>query len=128
MFTFSYRATKENNHVSKGWPNHAFYVSKVGLVSLHRIQQAELDESRPNDDILIYYVQSECPHTAQKWSTEETAKLPTWLALLKPNNQKKQGGIFYCICSVMPNKKQEITKNLDVQIRRKRKLSYSDEV
>ena len=53
-FVFLYlRAMKEGVSAEKGWYDNPYSVSKLGVQMLTRIQQKELDSSRPLSNILV---------------------------------------------------------------------------
>lgn len=52
MILFFFRAAKNGDHSTKGWPNSAYIVSKVGVSALTFIQQRQLDED-PREDLVI---------------------------------------------------------------------------
>jgi len=88
--------TKKGTHGDHGWPNTAYGVSKVALSALSRIQQRELDASRPGDDILLNfvhpgYVDTDMSNHKGNLSPEQGAVAATWLALLPPNAKGPKG-------------------------------------
>jgi len=92
-------AAKDNSHTSKGWPDSAYSVSKVGLSALSRIQQREIDETRPNDDILVNhvhpgYVDTDMTSHRGQLTIDQGAIAPVWLALLPPENQNNPKGAY----------------------------------
>lgn len=98
MFCFC-RLAKIDNHTAKGWPNSAYSVSKVGISALSRIQQREIDETRPYDDILVNYVHPgyvDTDMTSHRGplTIDEGAVAPSWLALLPPQNVNNPKGAF----------------------------------
>jgi carbonyl reductase 1 len=93
-------ATKEGNHVDLGWPNSAYCVSKVAVSALTRIQQRELNASRPGDDIVVNavhpgYVDTDMTSHKGPLTIDEGAVAATWLALLPPNVDKPRGGYVW---------------------------------
>ena len=50
------QAAEAGNHAEKGWPNSTYRVSKVGLSSLSRIQQREMNKDTLRTDIAINHV------------------------------------------------------------------------
>ena len=50
------QAAEAGNHAEKGWPNSTYRVSKVGLSSLSRIQQREMNKDTSRTDIAINHV------------------------------------------------------------------------
>jgi len=94
------RLAKEGTHHSAGWPNSTYNVSKVGLSALTRIQQREIDATRPCQDILINschpgYVNTDMTSHQGPLSIAEGAVAPTWLALLPPNYPLRGGYVWY---------------------------------
>lgn len=62
-----------------GWPDNAYKVSKVGL-SASVLQQTDMDQSRPDDDIVINRFISHDPadpSEAIKWGVEEEQIYPS---------------------------------------------------
>lgn len=93
------QSTKSNNHSAKGWPNSAYAVSKVAVSALSRIQQREMDETRPNDDILVNhvhpgYVDTDMTSHKGHLTIDQGADAATWLALLPPNNSSNPKGAY----------------------------------
>jgi len=93
------KAAKDNTHVSKGWPNSAYAVSKVCVSALSRIQQRQIEETRPNDDILINhvhpgYVDTDMTSHKGPLTIDQGAAAPAWLALLPPNNPSNPKGAY----------------------------------
>ncbi|XP_021946203.1 carbonyl reductase [NADPH] 1 [Folsomia candida] len=92
--------TKTGNHFEHGWPNSTYSVSKVALSSLTRIQQRELDEARPGDDIIVNavhpgYVDTDMTSHKGPLSPDEGAIAATWLALLPQNATTPRGGYVW---------------------------------
>ncbi|KAG4076173.1 hypothetical protein HA402_014722 [Bradysia odoriphaga] len=93
------RSTKTNIHSSKGWPNSAYSVSKVAVSALSRIQQREMDETRPDDDILVNhvhpgYVDTDMTSHKGHLTIDQGADAPSWLALLPPNTPSNPKGAY----------------------------------
>jgi carbonyl reductase 1 len=91
---------KEGKHREKGWPNSAYGVSKVAVSALTRIQQRELDHSRPDDDIVVNsvhpgYVDTDMTSHKGVLTIDQGAAAPAWLALLPPNVQEPRGGYVW---------------------------------
>jgi len=92
--------TKSDTHFENGWPNSAYDVSKVAVSALSRIQQRELNSSRPEDDIIVNhvhpgYVDTDMTSHKGPLKPEEGAKAATWLALLPPNTQSPKGDYIW---------------------------------
>ncbi|KAJ6648873.1 Carbonyl reductase [NADPH] 3 [Pseudolycoriella hygida] len=93
------QSAKENTHSSKGWPNSAYVVSKVSVSALTRIQQREIDQTRPNDDILVNhvhpgYVDTDMTSHKGPLTIDQGAEAPTWLAILPANNAANPKGQY----------------------------------
>lgn len=90
---------KTNSHSSKGWPNSAYGVSKVALSALSRIQQREMDETRPNDDVLVNsvhpgYVDTDMTSHKGYLTIDQGASAPAWLALLPAKTAENPKGAY----------------------------------
>ncbi|XP_037047222.1 carbonyl reductase [NADPH] 1-like [Bradysia coprophila] len=93
------QSSKTNIHTSKGWPNSAYSVSKVAVSALSRIQQREMDETRPDDDILVNhvhpgYVDTDMTSHKGHLTIDQGADAPSWLALLAPNTPSNPKGAY----------------------------------
>jgi len=92
--------TKSGKHGEHGWPNSAYDVSKVAVSALSRIQQRELNASRPQDDIVVNhvhpgYVDTDMTSHKGVLSPEQGAAAATWLALLPPNTTSPKGDYIW---------------------------------
>jgi len=92
--------TKTGTHVANGWPNSAYDVSKVAVSALTRIQQREIDESRPSDDIVINsvhpgYVDTDMTSHKGVLTPEQGAVAAVWCATLAPNVKDPRGGYIW---------------------------------
>lgn len=74
-------------------------MSKVSLSALSRIQQREIEETRPNDDILVNhvhpgYVDTDMTSHRGPLTIDEGAVAPAWLATLPANNFGNPKGAY----------------------------------
>ncbi|KAK3523946.1 hypothetical protein QTP70_016761, partial [Hemibagrus guttatus] len=80
-------AAQSGTHEAQGWSKTAYGTSKIGVTVLSRIQARVLDETRPNDGILLNaccpgWVRTDMAGSNAPKSTEEGAETPVYLALL----------------------------------------------
>jgi len=92
--------TKQAKHRENGWPNSAYSVSKVAVSALTRIQQRELDQSRPDDDLVVNsvhpgYVDTDMTSHKGELTIDQGADAPVHLALLPPNVKEPRGGYVW---------------------------------
>jgi len=92
--------TKEGKHLDAGWPGTAYGVSKVFVSALGRVQQRQLDQSRPGEDLVVNAVHPGYLHTEMSSHKGETpasegARAPVWAALLPPNVTTPRGGYVW---------------------------------
>lgn len=71
----------------------------MGVSALSRIQQREIDENRPNDDIIVNhvhpgYVDTDMSSHKGVLTIDEGAVAATWLALLPANNPANPKGAY----------------------------------
>ena len=97
---FVARSTKDGNHTAEGWPSSAYNVSKVGVSALTRIQQRELDLSRPGEDIVVNsvhpgYVDTDMTSHKGHLTIERGAEAVVWCSLLPPNVESPRGGYVW---------------------------------
>jgi len=100
FFNIYNRLTKTGKHVENGWPNSAYDVSKVAMSALTRINQREVDELRPKDNILINsvhpgWVKTDMAGQSGELTPEQGAVAPVWLALLPSNLDSPRGGYVW---------------------------------
>lgn len=81
-------------HVSGGWPNSAYKVSKVGVSALTRIQQRQLDQNRPGEDVVVNHahpgwVATDMTGHKGHWSVEKGVTSLLWAATLGPQTEVK---------------------------------------
>jgi len=94
------RLAKESKHRENGWPNSAYAVSKVAVSALTRIQQRELDQSRPGDDLVVNsvhpgYVDTDMTSHKGELTIDQGASAPAYLALLPANVKEPRGGFVW---------------------------------
>lgn len=92
-------AAKHGDHLSKGWPNSTYVVSKVGVSALTIIQQREFDKD-PREDIIVNsvhpgYVDTDMSSHKGPLTIEEGAHAPLILALLPPNVKEPRGAYVW---------------------------------
>ena len=84
------------NHTSKGWPNTAYGMTKLGVIMMTGIQQAAADRGNPGKDILINsccpgYVDTDMSSHKGHLTIDQGAENPLYLALLPPNSKSPKG-------------------------------------
>ncbi|XP_071506814.1 carbonyl reductase [NADPH] 1-like [Diadema antillarum] len=96
------QATKRGDHMERGWPDWAYGTSKLGSITLTRVQGQTMADSQAQRDILINcchpgYVDTPMTahHSAERAknriTVEEGADTPVYLSLLPPGTTGIQG-------------------------------------
>jgi len=98
-------SAQAGNHAEKGWPNSTYVVSKVGLSSLSRIQQREMDKDMTRSDIVINhvhpgYVATDMSSHKGQLSIEQGATAPLFAALLPPGTDIR-GKYLWADCALV---------------------------
>lgn len=97
---FLYRLANEGTHFAAGWPNSTYTVSKTGVSALTRVQQRELDKTRPGEDILVNnchpgYVDTDMTGHKGPLTVEQGSVAGTYLALLPSGSNLRGAYIWY---------------------------------
>ncbi|XP_069745073.1 carbonyl reductase [NADPH] 1-like [Narcine bancroftii] len=87
---------KNGVHPEKGWPSHAYGVTKLGVTVLSMILARKLNKERPADKILLNaccpgWVKTDMAGPNAPGTAEEGAVTPVYLALLAAGAEAPQG-------------------------------------
>ena len=93
------------DHVAKGWPDHTYAVSKIGLSALTRIQQQKLTENPDLKDVVINhvhpgYLNTDLTRHKGTMTIDEGAKSSIFAATLPPNTDIK-GQYIWSDCQIV---------------------------
>jgi len=99
---FIFRIAKENRHITEGWGDNAYLVSKVGVSALTIVQQRLFDQEKPYRNISINHVhpgwiQTDMNKTA-KSTTDEGARSSLFAAL---STQELKGKYIWWDCRIV---------------------------
>lgn len=100
------RASESGRHSELGWISNSYAVTKIFVSALTRVQQRELDEQRPNDNIVVNavhpgYVDTDMTSHRGHLTPEEGAKPLVHCALLPTDPNTPKGAFFWCNCTVV---------------------------
>ena len=98
-------AANAGDHVAKGWPDHTYAVSKIGLSALTRIQQQKLTENPDLKDVVINhvhpgYLNTDLTRHKGTMTIDEGAKSSIFAATLPPNTDIK-GQYIWSDCQIV---------------------------
>ncbi|XP_056021847.1 carbonyl reductase [NADPH] 1-like isoform X1 [Ostrea edulis] len=92
------QAAKNGNHTSKGYPDSAYGMSKVGVSVLSEIQHRQLSAD-PREDVIVNaccpgYVDTDMTSHKGRKTIDQGADTPIYLALLPPGSKSPAGNFL----------------------------------
>ncbi|XP_056021918.1 carbonyl reductase [NADPH] 1-like [Ostrea edulis] len=89
------QAAKNGNHTSKGYPDSAYGMSKVGVSALSEIQHRQLSAD-PREDVIVNaccpgFVDTDMSSHKGRKTIDQGADTPVYLALLPPGSKSPAG-------------------------------------
>jgi len=87
------------DHVSKGWPDWAYAITKMGVTALTTVQAANLAKDKTREDVLLIcccpgYVDTDMTSHKGTKTIDEGAETPVYCALLPSGSDKYNGKMF----------------------------------
>ena len=98
-------AANAGDHVAKGWPDHTYAVSKIGLSALTRIQQQKFSENPDLKDVVINhvhpgYMSTDLTCHKGPLTIDQGAKSSIFAATLPPDTDVK-GQYIWSDCQIL---------------------------
>lgn len=105
-YSFLFSAAESGSHRELGWTNNTYAVSKILVSALTRVQQRELDKTRPGDRIVVNavhpgYVDTDMTAHRGHLTPAEGAKPLVHCATLPNTEKTPKGAFFWCDCTVL---------------------------